>query len=247
MRHGTATCLRKDAFEWLWPFTVAGCLLPLWALRALPMVPPFGAEPLVRYVWHISFKPLDPERRAATFGVSWLVVLCLNKHMIYLKKSKYIFVKSTRWSGHVSKGGKFAQMEKCTNFSKTLFSKKQRNIGRERWELSGPNSSQPKLKSAQTQVSPNSSQPKLKSAQTQASPNSRQVLMAPPHGGPPGKRRQVKNKKSVLIASCFILHAYRTAPWYRTRGARTLQTMYNYVQKLYKINGACTTCPLKVI
>ena len=183
MRHGTATCLRKDAFEWLWPFTVAGCLLPLWALRALPMVPPFGAEPLVRYVWHISFKPLDPERRAATFGVSWLVVLCLNKHMIYLKKSKYIFVKSTRWSGHVSKGGKFAQMEKCTNFSKTLFSKNKETLGGSGGNFpaqtqASPNSSQPKLKSAQTQASPNSSQPKLKPAQTQG-----KYSWPPPMGG----------------------------------------------------------------
>ena len=87
-------------------------------------------------LWDLSCLPTSGSRAS---GVQpHLVFLCLvalKKHMIYLKTSKYIFVKSTRWSGHVSKGGKFAQMEKCTNFSKTLFSKNKEKFGRERWEL----------------------------------------------------------------------------------------------------------------
>ena len=42
-----------------------------------------------------------------------------------------------------------------------------------------PNSSQPKLRSAQTRASPNSSQPKLEPAQTRVSPNPSQPKLEP--------------------------------------------------------------------
>ena len=60
------------------------------------------------------------------------IYLCMCIELLCFKQKQ---VKRTRWSGHVSKGGKFAQMEKCTIFSKTLFSKNKEKFGRERWEL----------------------------------------------------------------------------------------------------------------